>query len=222
MYSPVSVLSSYDAGVQDKIGQPLIYIVRHANVAADTKETIRGLTNPGLDDRGNKQAQDIVEFFADIDLSAIFTDDMKRAYQTALPLAASKNIDIVRDPALRSWDVGPELENKSIEDNEEKIAELRMQPDIVPEGGQSWASYQKQIEDALQRYIGIAIDEPSPIVIVIHGSGIQVIWSGLGELDDVTKYDEIPLQPSGIAILNLSRFGPRVKILEGEGKNLDE
>lgn len=222
MYSPSSVLSSFDAGVQDKIGQPLIYLVRHANVAADSTDTIRGLMNPSLDDKGKKQSQDIVEFFVDIELSAIYTDDMKRAYETVLPLAGDKGITIVRDPKLRSWDVGTDLEGEPIEDNEEVIAELRLQPDKVPSGGQSWGSYVTQIEDAIQRYIGIALGEDYPIVLVIHGSGVQVIWSGLGEVDDVSKYDEIPLEPSGIASLYLTRFGPRVKILQGEGKNLDE
>jgi broad specificity phosphatase PhoE len=220
-YSPSMFLSSI--GTESKIGEPILYIVRHAEVTLDKTNTIRGLMNPGLNSKGKNDAQELADFFADIDLSAIYVDDLKRTIQTALPLASEKKITVQVDPDLRSWDVGTELEGEKIKKHEDDIAELRQQPDKVPVGGQSWGDYQKQIESALSRYIGMALDAPSPIAIFTHGSAVQIIWQSLGEeLEDVDKYDEIPLEPAGVAAVYMTRFGVKLKVLKGAGENLDE
>jgi probable phosphoglycerate mutase len=219
-YSPALLLSSIDS--DSKIGTAILYIVRHAEVALDKTKTIRGLMNPGLDDKGKEDAQGLVEFFKDIELSAIYTDDLKRAYQTALPVAYDKDITIEIDPELRSWDVGTELEGEKIEDHEDDIAELRQQPDKVPVGGQSWGDYGEQINGALSHYIGIGLESSNPVLIVTHGSAIQIIWESLGEeLDNVEEYADIPVEPAGVMAVYPTRFGMKVKILKGEGENED-
>jgi len=123
---------------------------------------------------------------------------------------------------LRSWDVGSDLEGEPIEDHEDDIKEFRQQPDKVPVGGQSWGDYQNQVENFIHHYLNVAMDSEHPIVILTHGSAIQVIWGMFGEDVDSEKYDKIPLEPAGIAALYLTRMGSRIKILEGAGDNLDE
>lgn len=223
MYFPTSLLDDRGplSSASDKLGKPLLYIVRHANVAEDSEGKIRGLLNPGLDAKGKRGAKDVADFFKDIPLSAIYADDLKRTIQTALPLAAEKELELQIDPELRSWDIGTEMEGELISKHEDAIAEYRQQPHKVPVAGQSWGDYKEQVEDFMRRYISRALDFPNPIVLFTHGSAIQIIWEMLGEDVDSNKYDEIPLEPAGISALYLSRLGCRIKILEGAKENED-
>lgn len=209
-------------GVADKVGSVVLYIARHAEVQKDKEGKMRGLLNDPLDAKGEKQSQELAGLFEGKPLSAIYTDDLKRTKQTALPVAAAQGLEVQIDPELRSWDVGTELEGKSIEANKERIKELKSQPNKVPVAGQSWGDYIQQVRRYFNRYWEKALDATSPILLVIHGSGIQIVWDIIGERELSSAYDQTPLKPSGVAALYLTRSGPQVKILRGAKPSTDE
>jgi broad specificity phosphatase PhoE len=210
-YSPTSVLS--------KLGQPVMYVVRHGNVKADSQEKIRGLINPDLDDKGEKQAQEIADFFADIQVSRVAVDDLNRTRQTAMPLIEAKNIPLDVDTDLRSWDLG-DIEGEPIEDHEEDIKQFKNNPEVEPVAGQSWGDFSQQATNAFRRYLRISM-EGLPVVVITHGSFIQVILKMLG--DDVGEgYHEIPVEPGGIIAITLDRNGFHPQILTGEVQSQDE
>lgn len=62
-----------------------IYVIRHLNVPLDE-------TDPDLNEEGRQNAQRLVEWFDGKPLSAIFVSTRKRTMQSALPLAADRNI----------------------------------------------------------------------------------------------------------------------------------
>jgi len=207
--------------VSDRVGEVILYIGRHAEVKKDKEGKMRGLLNDPLDEKGQRQADELAELFADKYLAAAFTDDLKRTQQTIQPLAAKKELKIQIDTELRSWDVGTELEGKSIEANKDKIQQLKSQPDTIPVGGQSWRSYMEQVKRFFSRYWTMALDS-GPILLVLHGSGIQIIWYMLGAMELGTAYDQTPLEPAGVAAIYLGRNGPMVKVLRGGKKVKDE
>jgi broad specificity phosphatase PhoE len=125
------------------------------------------------------------------------------------------------DTELRSWDVGTELEGKSIEANKDIIKRLKSQPDLVPVGGQSWGDYLQQARRFFNRYWEMGL-ESGPLLLVLHGSGIQIIWDLVGEMELSPAYDRTPLEPSGLAAIYQGREGPKVKILRGAKANKDE
>src|SRR5215472_8641886 len=106
--------------VTDRVGQPILYLVRHAEVPGDKKGTMRGLLNEKLDEDGKQQTAELAQLFADKYVAAGYTDDLKRTQQTIQPIAASKGFTIGIEPELRSWDVGYDLEGRSIEANRDK------------------------------------------------------------------------------------------------------
>lgn len=205
----------------DKLGEPLLYVIRHANVELDDKGAIRGLLDAHLDEKGEAQAKELADFFADSPVSAIYVDDLARTYQTALPLADSKHIEIKKDIALRSWDAGTELEGRLIEANKARIRELKMQPWLVPVGGEAWASFEEKILRAFYGYVSAAMEASSPIALVLHGSGIQVISAELGLIEKSPAYDHTPLEPAGVMAISLSRKGLTPKLTKGAKENLD-
>lgn len=182
---------------------------------------MRGLLNDPLDPRGEKQAEELASLFKAKQLNAIYVDDLKRTRQTAEPVAAVKGIKIRFDTELRSWDVGTELEGKSIEAKKDEIKRFKSQPDLIPVGGQSWGDYMQQARRAFNRYWEMAL-ESGPILLVSHGSAIQIIWDLLGALELSSAYDHTPLLPSGVAAISLGRKGPVVKVLRGGKDNPDE
>lgn len=206
--------------VSDKIGSVILYIVRHAEVKKDAENKMRGLLNDPLDDKGEKQANELADLFADKYLGGVYTDDLKRTRQTVEPIAARCDLQMHTDTDLRSWDVGA-LEGKSIEANKDKIKALKSQPDSIPVGGQSWRSYIEQVRRFFSRYWTMGL-ESGPILLVLHGSGIQLIWQMLGAMDATAEYDHTPLEPSGVAAIYLGREGPVVKVIRGGKVDRDE
>lgn len=200
--------------VSDKVGEVVLYIARHAEVRKDREGKMRGLINDSLDEKGQKQADELAAMFEDKPLYAVYVDDLKRTQQTIEPLAAKKGLKLRVDPDLRSWDVGSDLEGKSIEANKDTIKRLKSQPDLVPVGGQSWGDYQQQVRRFFSRYWEMGL-ESGPIMLVLHGSGIQTIWEDLGAMESSSAYDQTPLEPSGLAAIYCGRNGPMVKVLRG-------
>lgn len=207
-------------GIADKIGTVILYIVRHAEVKKDADGKMRGLLNDPLDEKGQKQAQGLADLFRDRYVAAVFSDDLKRTKQTLEPIAAAKDLVINIDPELRSWDVG-EFEGRSIAANKDKIKAFKSQPDTIPAGGQSWRSYLEQVRRFFSRYWTMGL-ESGPCLLVLHGSGIQIIWQMLGAMEASTEYDQTPLEPSGVAAIYLGREGPVVRIIKGGKAGKDE
>ena len=206
--------------VTDRIGEPILYLARHAEVKRDKEGRMRGLLNDSLDEDGERQAQELAELFNDKYVAAGFTDDLDRTKQTLQPIAAAKDFHMGVDTELRSWDVGSDLEGRSIEANKDTIRMLKSQPDTIPVGGQSWRSYVEQTKRAFSHYWTMAL-ESGPILLVLHGSSIQVIWEMLGAMAFSTAYDQTPLEPGGVASVYLAREGPRIKVLRGAKETAD-
>ena len=199
----------------DKIGGILLYIVRHCEVDSDGEGKIRGLQNQSLNEEGDRQCAELAEFFKDIPISAVYSDDLKRTYHTAITIAHTHDLEVTQDVDLRSWDVGSDLEGRSIEANEDEIRELKLQPDKIPVGGESWAEFERKAISTFEKYTSKALDASAPIVIVIHGSGIQAIWDYLGIVEKSGAYDATPIDTAGIAAISMTRRGFSVKVLKG-------
>jgi|SRR5882724_472358 len=208
--------------VSDKIGSVLLYVVRHANVGMDSKGTMRGLENPSLDAKGGKQRDELAEYFSNVSLSGIATDDLERTQQTVLPIADAQKLELQIDIDLRSWDVGTELEGKSIETHKAEIIKLKTQPWLVPVGGQSWGEFEGQATEALYRYVHRGMDSAFPWLICEHGSFIQVTAVQLKMMEKKAEYDATPIEPSGIIGVYLTRTGLQGRILRGKKDSTDE
>ena len=72
-------------------------LVRHARPEPD------GTMDPGLGDIGREQAQALVQHLDGVSVDAVYASHLKRAVQTAEPLAADRGVDLVIDEGLREW-----------------------------------------------------------------------------------------------------------------------
>src|SRR5881409_4032898 len=83
-----------------------LFLIRHA-VTAQTGRVLYGRT-PGidLDDRGRAQAAGLVDRFASVKLTAIYSSPLERCVQTIEPLAAAKRLPVNPAPDLIEMDAG--------------------------------------------------------------------------------------------------------------------
>lgn len=65
------------------------YLVRHAEKTKDK-------TDPALTDAGTERAQDLALRLKDVPLTKIYSSDYKRTRDTAAPIAAATNFEIIR------------------------------------------------------------------------------------------------------------------------------
>lgn len=204
-----------------KMGSVLMYLVRHALVDLDTEERIRGTQNVPLNAEGEEEAAEVADFFRNIPIAAIYSDDLDRTYHTAIAIGKAKHLEVQKDVLLRSWDVGSDLEGKSIEANRLEIREYKMQPHLVPTGGESWEHCMSRAVTTLAKYTEIALVSSGPIILVLHGSLLQLLWELMGNATDTHEYDTTPIEPSGIIAVYASRTGYKTRILREAKEAVD-
>lgn len=194
-----------------------MYLVRHALVDLDVEDKIRGTQNVPLNEIGEEETAELADFFRDKSISAVYSDDLDRTYHTAIAIAAPHDLAVHKDILLRSWDVGSDLEGHSIDVHKAEIREFKMQPHLVPVGGESWGSAMDRAAEVLDKYTRMALDAPAPIVLVLHGSLLQILCRMIEpDADESSDYDSTPIEPSGVISVSLARSGYRMRILRKE------
>jgi len=154
----------------------------------------------------------VADFFADIDVGGVVTDDLERTRETALPIAIEKDEELETDPRLRSWHLGAEIEGKKIDEVDADILDLKNHPDKLPIGGESYGEFFNECVESFNKYLSRSMGG-KPWVMVTHGSFVQAIFKYLGENID-QSYGAIPIGPAGIVSVVLTRDGFKPKILD--------
>jgi probable phosphomutase (TIGR03848 family) len=83
-----------------------VFLVRHA-LTAQTGRILYGQTKGiSLDDRGRAQAERLVERFAPVKLTAIYSSPLERCVETVEPLATAQRMTVVESRPLIEMDAG--------------------------------------------------------------------------------------------------------------------
>ena len=90
-------------------------IERHGQSMGNLVRSFLGHTDLPLSDLGREQAAKTAEFLKNENIDVIISSDLKRAYQTAEPLAKLKGMEIIPDKELREIYAG-KWENMIFED----------------------------------------------------------------------------------------------------------
>ena len=83
-----------------------LYFIRHGESEANREKRFAGNYDVDLTELGYRQAAHIPSAFAGVHIDAIFASDLKRAYQTAVPLAESRGMEIIKAPDFRELHAG--------------------------------------------------------------------------------------------------------------------
>lgn len=99
----------------DKKYSTVIFLERHGQSIGNAKREFLGHTNKDLSDLGYLQAARTAEFLANEQIDAVYSSDLLRAYNTALPHAKMRGMNVITSENFRELYAG-EWEGMRLED----------------------------------------------------------------------------------------------------------
>lgn len=169
-----------------------IYLIRHGESLGNLEKRFLGHSDWDLTEKGKKQAEFAAGYFENIKVDAIYSSDLLRAYNTALPLSKRRGIDIIPDKNLREIFAG-DWETVKFDDIATRFsAEWKIWSNAegdklrIP-NGESIAELLERVYAAIEK---IAIEnEGKSVVIALHATPIRVFMNKVSgrELCDLSK-----------------------------------
>ena len=83
-----------------------LILARHGETDWNRDGIWQGHGDPPLNELGRRQAAELAERMADVEIEALYSSDLRRAYETAEIVGRAKGVEITADPDLREMDVG--------------------------------------------------------------------------------------------------------------------
>lgn len=148
-----------------------IIVIRHGETLWNEEGLIQGHLDTDLSPMGMRQAEAIAERLAEEKITAIYSSDLKRSYNTAEYLAAKTGHKVITDSRLRERSLGI-FQGLSMDEVKQKYPDefnlyKTAGPDyVVPEGESRRQQFERAIEcikEIAERHAG------GRIVIVAHG-----------------------------------------------------
>jgi phosphoserine phosphatase len=163
-----------------------IYLVRHGQTAWNKEEVFRGRTDIPLNETGLREAGLAGEYFKGLELHAIYSSPLTRAFQTAQQIARFHPLEVrpldgLIDMSFGSW------EGRSLREVEERaeahFRQWREQPHLVKiPGGETLDEVRARAVAALGEAIG---EHPEKtIVLVSHRVINKVLLCSILGLDN--------------------------------------
>jgi broad specificity phosphatase PhoE len=85
----------------------LLYLIRHGHTAHNALDEVHGLLDDPLDERGLAEADALGQLFVGGGLRAVYASPLRRAVQTATPLATTAGLDVIEVHEVLDRDYGP-------------------------------------------------------------------------------------------------------------------
>ncbi len=187
-----------------------LYLIRHGETDWNRLKRVQGSIDTPLNHLGQLQANQLIHWFRDKQLDAIYSSDLIRAYDTANSLAKHYNIHVTTYPELRERNYGL-IEGKHIDqfslthsDEQKDWLELE-QYEIEALHAVKQRAFTK-ITEILQQF------EDKSIAIISHGGTINAFLSlithghiGTGKIKiDNTAVTEISYDEDNYRIITLN------------------
>lgn len=159
-----------------------LMLVRHGETEWNVQRRFQGQSDVSLSELGKLQAELIAERLAGQTIDAVYVSDLKRAWDTAIPIAEKTGLEVSSEPRLRELKFGI-LEGLTFEEAEEKypkmIAAWLEDFNNTPEGGETIDQFNARIVSLLDDLIGK--HDEKVVLLVGHGGSLsEVLRVALG------------------------------------------
>jgi broad specificity phosphatase PhoE len=182
-----------------------VLLIRHGQSEGNAEGRFGGHTATPLSARGRRQAEAAARALSSENLTAIYSSDLPRAIETAMPLARLTGLEVQRTEAFRERSVGVmeglTFEEAAAHHPEQYAALIRRDFEHVLLGGESY----RQMLDRAARELDRAIEQ--------HSGGHIAIFSHTGTICILALHlmgalDAPELRPVWIATTNcgITRF----------------
>ncbi len=157
-----------------------LIFIRHPETEWNKEKRYLGKTDVALSRKGKKQSEIISKYLKKKKITAVYSSDLKRAYQAASDIAEKHSLKVKKDKRLNEIDFGAweGLTFEQIRKKYPKLAEkyLFLPLDTRAPYGESFTSFKNRINRALKEILAGA---RGTIVIVGHGGVNRVIFCSL-------------------------------------------
>jgi probable phosphoglycerate mutase len=172
----------------------VILFVRHGETDANRRRLALGRADPELTDRGIGQAEALAARLATEPIERVYSSPLRRARDTAAPIARALGVDVVVDARLVELDYG-EWDTKSFTDlPREALERWRKDPTFAPPGGESLRAVTGRVAgfctEVLDGPRAVAVSHVSPIKAAVTwalGAGEELGWRMFLELASITR-----------------------------------
>ena len=165
-----------------------IYLVRHGETQGNIDDKAQGHFDAPLTDLGRRQAKAVAKRLSDTKFDAVYSSDLRRAFETAKAITALQtDLQIRTRPQLREYHFGDyedtPWENVSHSDPElyKRWKNLSTRIDIEFPGGESMLDAWGRIGDCLSEILSYHREGNEKILIVGHGGSLQALLAHLLE-----------------------------------------
>lgn len=171
-----------------------IILERHGQSVGNAERIFLGHTNLGLTEEGREQAEITAEHLKDEPLAAIYSSDLKRACDTALPHAKRRGMEILTSEKLREFFVGDweGMDVRELRENHyEEFVIRRSYRDFTYPNGESCDEVFRRMSEELLK---IAAENPGKTVLVVsHAAAIRAFWYKLCNYTEENMDDRLKL-----------------------------
>src|SRR3989338_1283050 len=184
-------------------------LIRHAQSKGNKENIVQGQTDEGLSSLGKEQAKELQKYFQSGDITAIYSSDLGRAIQTAMPTAQKLNLEIKTDADLREAHFGiweGLTYNEVKEKYPEEYTKWHKNYYVRPCWFESFESHEKRVKRAIEKIL-IENDYNSKVAVFTHGGSIKTQIGSFRNLGG----EELALFTNANCSLTLINFNPSVK-----------
>ncbi len=189
-----------------------VYLIRHGETDWNAAERWQGFADVRLNEEGMRQAKTLARYLRSRPITAIYSSDLLRSWETALELGQVLGVTPQSNQDLREHHLGifQALTREEIKANyPREYAAIHTDFDFVVPNGESRRDLQKRMYRAWESIIREA--EGPEIAIVSHGGSIKMLLLKLFE----TGHPELnQLRLPNTSITTLERDGAGRRLVE--------
>jgi probable phosphoglycerate mutase len=159
-----------------------LLLARHGQTDWNRDGRFQGHADPPLNAQGRKQAQALAKQLEKEPLAAVYSSDLRRAYETARFVAVRRGLEVLVDPQLRERDVGHWSGLTRAEIEERFPEELRLWHAGAVACGESREALADRVLAAARRIAAAHAGET--VLVVTHGGALRMLRHAAGETLD--------------------------------------
>ncbi len=159
-----------------------IVLIRHGETAWNAERRLQGHIDIALNAEGERQAEALAAALAGEHLDAVVASDLRRAFQTAEAVAATRGLQVTIDPALRERCFGG-FEGLLYAEIEQRFPaefaawQARDIDAAMPAGVRTAETFRQFYTRALGAILGLAAAHPGQaIALVAHGGVLECAY----------------------------------------------
>jgi probable phosphoglycerate mutase len=192
-----------------------LLLIRHGETEWNSEGRIQGFRDIGLSERGHRQAQVLARHLAGHAIDAIYSSDLRRAIQTAEPLARQLGARVQIDPRLKERGFGlfeghTYAEAEANWPHEYAIWQRRDPGHAVP-GGESYRDARVRVLASLDELTRLHAGQT--VAIVTHGGVLDIVYRAAEAIPWETPRSHL-LPNASINRVRARHPGPQLEVLD--------